>query len=86
MTNVQNMQIKENLARVNRVVNTLQALGLTVNSISVDDSRPTIEINSGRGCNQLKPGVTRYIVRDNRRVVQHTSLMSECKVHWEERP
>jgi len=85
-TNVQNLSIKENLAKVNLAVNTLHALGLTVNTISVDDSRPKIGINSGRGCSQLKPGTTKYIQRDGLRVVQHEALMSDCKVTWEERP
>lgn len=85
-TNVQNLSIKENLAKVNLAVNTLHALGLTVNTIRVDDSRPQIGIDSGRGCIQLKPGITKFIQRDGLRVVQHEALMSDCKVTWEERP
>jgi hypothetical protein len=82
--NLQNTAIKANLAKVNLAVNTLHALGLTVNAVALDDSRPQIAITSGRGCNQLKPGVTRYINRDGRRVVQHTCLMSDCAISWEE--
>lgn len=83
---MQNLTIKENLAKVNLAVNTLHALGLTVNAISVDDSRPVIDIHSGHGCQYLKPGIARYKHSNGRRVVEHETLTSDCVVRWEERP
>ncbi|MDI3325601.1 hypothetical protein QKW35_14580 [Pontibacterium granulatum] len=83
---VQNMSIKENLAKANLAVNALHALGLTVTAINIDDSRPHISVNDGRGCLQLKPGITRFVTNDGIRTVQHEALIAECKVSWEERP
>lgn len=83
---LQNQNIKANLAKANLAVNVLHALGLSVNAISVDDALPRITIREGRGCGQLKPGISRYVTRDGQRVVEHEALMSDCKITWEERP
>ncbi|MGB0732453.1 MAG: hypothetical protein ACPGPF_01770 [Pontibacterium sp.] len=81
----QMQHIKTQLAKTNLAVNTLAALNLTVTSVRIDGAMPEISIIAGAGCNQLRPGIARYRHRDGQRITENTSVVADCKVHWEER-
>lgn len=77
--------INEQLLNVHMAVKTLQAMGLSVNSISIgNEYRPQILIAPGRACKQLQSGYTKIINRAGRRVTERVAFVAECQVKWEE--
>ncbi len=88
MTNVQvdlqNAFIKDRLAKVNLAVNTLAALGLTVYSVTIETTSPSIKVHQARACDQLKSGVYRYYNDGGRRRTERVAFVADCQVRWEE--
>lgn len=78
--------INEQLLSVNMAVKTLQAMGLSVNSISIDDnsSRPVILITPGHACRTLQSAYTKRLIRSGRRIVERVAFVADCQVKWEE--
>lgn len=81
----QDQIINEQMLNANMAVKTLQAMGLSVNKVTVGDvSRPEILIAPGRACKQLQSGYTKIINRAGRRVTERVAFVAECQVKWEE--
>ncbi|MFN3879829.1 MAG: hypothetical protein ACK4L8_00180 [Nitrincola lacisaponensis] len=77
--------INEQLLSVNMAVKTLQAMGLSINSISIgDSSRPMILITPGHACRTLQSAYTKRLIRSGRRIVERVAFVADCQVKWEE--
>ncbi len=77
--------INEQLLSVNMAVKTLQAMGLSINSISIGDGcRPMILITPGYACRNLTSAYTKRMIRSGRRIIERVAFVAECQVKWEE--